>query len=104
MVLEILSGLIASQLAVGALVGFLIGFGLKKLTKTVILLSAFFFGALVYLDATQYVSVNYDKLEFTINTLLQKLGVDLVIPTFLSSSFPLLTSFGVAMAVGLKKG
>jgi len=104
MSLELISGLLASQLAIGGLVGFLIGFGLKKATKIALVLAGIFFVALAYLEYNQFVIVNYEQLELAINGLLQKAGANLSLPSFLTMNLPLLASFGAALAFGFKKG
>ena len=104
MSLELISGLLASQLAIGGLVGFLIGFALKKVTKIALVLAGIFFITLAYLEYNQFITVNYEQFEVAINGMLQKAGANFVLPSFLAMNLPLLVSFGGALAFGFKKG
>jgi len=104
MSLELISGLLASQLAIGGIVGFLIGFALKKVTKIALVLAGIFFVTLAYLEYNQFIIVNYEQFELAINDLLQKAGANFVLPGFLTMNLPLLVSFGGALAFGFKKG
>jgi len=104
MSLELISGLLASQLAIGGIVGFLIGFALKKVTKIALVLAGIFFVTLAYLEYNQFIIVNYEQFELAINDLLQKVGVNFTLPGFLTMNLPLLVSFGGALAFGFKKG
>jgi len=103
MSLELIAGPLASQLAIGGLVGFLLGFILKKITKIALVLAGIFFITLAYLEYTQIITLNYEQFEPTINSLLQKVGANFVIPSFLAMNLPLLVSFVGALAFGFKK-
>lgn len=96
--------MLASQLAIGGLVGFLVGFALKKVTKIALLLAGIFFVTLAYLEYNKFIIVNYEQFELAINGLLQNVGANFVIPSFLAMNLPLLASFGAALAFGFKKG
>lgn len=102
--LELISGLLASQLAIGGLVGFLIGFALKKMVKIALVLAGIFFITLAYLEYNQFITVNYEQFELAINGLLQKAGANFILPKFLAMNMPLLISFVGALAFGFKKG
>ncbi|MFQ5920605.1 MAG: FUN14 domain-containing protein [Nitrososphaerales archaeon] len=103
--MELLSGLLASQLAIGGLVGFLMGFALKKMAKIVMVLAGMSMAALLYLEHNQFVSVNYEKFELALQDMLQMADTtSFILPTFLTMNVPLLASFGGAMAIGFKKG
>lgn len=104
MSLELISGMLASQLAIGGLVGFLIGFALKKITTIAMVLAGIFFIILAYLEYNQFVIVNYEQFELAINGFLQNTGTNFVLPSFLAMNLPLLVSFGGALAFGFKKG
>ncbi len=104
MSLDLISSLLASQLAMGGLVGFLIGFALKKIMKIALVLAGVFFLTVGYLEYNHYITVNYTQMELEINHLLHKAGTNLVLPSFLAMNVPLLGSFGAALALGLKKG
>jgi uncharacterized membrane protein (Fun14 family) len=104
MSMEIISSLLASQLAIGGLVGFLIGFAFKKITKIAFVLAAVFFVSIAYLEYNKVVTLNYEQFEVLVNNIIQKAGANFVLPSFLAMNLPLLVSFGGAMVYGLKKG
>jgi uncharacterized membrane protein (Fun14 family) len=104
MSLELIAGPLASQLVIGGLVGFLIGFILKKVVRIAFVLAGIFFITLAYLEYNQIITLNYEQFEPTINNTLQKVGASFVLPSFLAMNLPLLVSFGGALAFGLKKG
>ena len=104
MSLELIFGPLASQLTIGGLVGFLIGFVFKKVTKIALVLAGIFFITLAYLEYNQIVTLHYEQFEPTINSLLQKVGANFVLPSFLAMNLPLLVTFGGALVFGLKKG
>lgn len=104
MTLEMLWGMLASQLVIGALVGFLIGFVFKKITKVAIALAVIFFMTLAYLEYNQFIIINYEQFALSVNGLLQKVGTNFVLPSFIATNLPLLASFGSALALGFKKG
>jgi uncharacterized membrane protein (Fun14 family) len=102
--MEVIVGILASQLAMGVLVGFLIGFAMKKITKIALALACVFFLTLAYLEYSNFIAVNYEAVALAVNDLLQKIGAKLVIPAFIASNLPILISFGGAMVLGFKKG
>ncbi|MFQ5970345.1 MAG: FUN14 domain-containing protein [Nitrososphaerales archaeon] len=104
MSLDIIAGPLASQLAIGGIIGFLIGFALKKMTKIALVLAGIFFVTLVYLEYNQFITINYEQFELAINGFLQNAGINFALPSFLATNLPLIASFGGALAFGLKKG
>lgn len=103
MSLELIVGPLASQLAIGGIAGFLVGFALKKVTKIALVLAGIFFITLVYLEYNQFITINYEQFELAINGFLQKAGINFAVPSFLATNLPLLASFGGALAFGFKK-
>ncbi|MFY3741213.1 MAG: putative membrane protein (Fun14 family) [Candidatus Nitrosomirales archaeon] len=101
---DLISSLLASQLAIGGLVGFLIGFALKKITKIALVLAGIFFITIAYLEHGKFINVNYEQFELAINNMLQQFGSNLILPSFLAMNLPLIASFGGALAFGLRKG
>lgn len=47
----------------GGLIGFLVGFAIKRIFKILAVIVGLFFGALVYLQAQSVISINWDKLQ-----------------------------------------
>jgi uncharacterized membrane protein (Fun14 family) len=47
----------------GAIVGFLIGYAIKKVMKIFVTIIGIFLGALMYFQSQQIIAVNWDKLQ-----------------------------------------
>ncbi|GIU71753.1 MAG: hypothetical protein KatS3mg003_1232 [Candidatus Nitrosocaldaceae archaeon] len=105
-----LSGLLTSQVAIGGIVGFFMGFAIKKITKIAIFALGFFFLILVYLEYQGFISINYDKITETI----QNVEGDVINPDNITNALPFLqpfflnipsmAGFGAGFVLGLKKG
>ena len=52
------------------IVGFLIGFALKRIMKILAVIAGVFFAALLYLETQQIVNVNWDKIQTISNSVL----------------------------------
>ncbi|RMF31963.1 MAG: hypothetical protein D6752_01065 [Candidatus Nitrosothermus koennekii] len=105
-----LGGLLTSQVAIGGIVGFFMGFAIKKITKIAIFALGFFFLILVYLEYQGFISINYDKITETI----QNVEGDVINPDNITNALPFLqpfflnipsmAGFGAGFVLGLKKG
>ena len=60
----------ASTIGFGGIVGFLIGFMLKRIMKILAVIAGVFFAALLYLESQHIVNVNWDKLQTISNGIL----------------------------------
>ena len=58
----------ASTIGFGGIVGFLIGFALKRIMKILAVIAGVFFAALLYLESQHIVNVNWDKLQTISNS------------------------------------
>jgi len=107
MSLETLTPL-ATQLGTGGIIGFVVGYALKKLFKLIIVLIGIFFVILQYLAYEDFIVINYDKiiarLEGFIVSLMQSGGGGFTLPTFLQANIPFAGSFIAGLGVGLKMG
>jgi uncharacterized membrane protein (Fun14 family) len=56
-----------STIGFGGIVGFLVGFMLKRIMKILAVIAGVFFAALLYLESQHIVNVNWDKIQ-TIST------------------------------------
>ena len=54
----------------GGIVGFLIGFTLKRIMKILAVIAGVFFAALLYLESQHIVNINWDKLQIISNSVL----------------------------------
>jgi uncharacterized membrane protein (Fun14 family) len=59
-----------STVGFGGIVGFLIGFTLKRIMKILAVIAGVFFAALLYLESQHIVNVNWDKLQTISNGVL----------------------------------
>ena len=59
-----------STIGFGGIVGFLIGFTLKRIMKILAVIAGVFFAALLYLESQHIVNVNWDKLQTISNSVL----------------------------------
>jgi uncharacterized membrane protein (Fun14 family) len=61
----------------GGLIGFLVGFAIKRVFKILAVIAGIFFGSLMYLQSQNLISVNWDKLQdmsqWTVTTLAHSL-------------------------------
>src|SRR5437763_13183411 len=62
--------LFVSTIGFGGIVGFLVGFMLKRIMKILAVIAGVFFAALLYLESQHIVNVNWDKLQTISNSIL----------------------------------
>ena len=96
----------------GGLVGYLIGFFIKKLFKILALIAGVFFAALMYLEQQGIVNVNWDKLQGVLSTIVNSTasgGVGgshtaaaALLPTLTNLNIPLTGSMAAGFAIGLR--
>ena len=93
-----------SELGIGGVGGFVVGYALKKLARIVALLLGVGFVALQYLSYKGFIIINYEALKDWVLNLtgqtagLQSLMTDLIV------HIPFGASFGLGFYLGLKKG
>jgi uncharacterized membrane protein (Fun14 family) len=58
-----------STIGFGGIVGFLIGFTIKRIMKILAVIAGVFFAALLYLESQHIVNVNWDKLQTISNSI-----------------------------------
>ena len=59
-----------STIGFGGIVGFLVGFALKRIMKILAVIAGVFFAALLYLESQHIVNLNWDKLQTISNSVL----------------------------------
>jgi uncharacterized membrane protein (Fun14 family) len=59
-----------STVGFGGIVGFLLGFALKRIMKILAVIAGVFFAALLYLESQHIVNVNWDKIQTISNSVL----------------------------------
>ena len=63
-----------STVGFGGIVGFLIGFTIKRIMKILAVIAGVFFAALLYLESQHVVNVNWDKLQTISNGVLSTIA------------------------------
>ena len=95
---------IAFQLGTGGILGFVVGYALKKLFKIVAVLVGLFAIALIYMGYQGVINVNYGKLAEGVGNLLGNVSSMSGLITSVVVNLPFAGSFLAAMALGLKVG
>src|SRR5437868_7741913 len=65
-----------STIGFGGIVGFLIGFMLKRIMKILAVIAGVFFAALLYLESQHIVNLNWDKLQTISNSVLSTITTE----------------------------
>jgi len=105
-----LGGLLTAQVAIGIIIGFFMGYAIKKITKIAIVGIGLFFLLLVYLEYNEFITINYEKITNAITNI----NSDILNPNKIDDTFsifkpffinvPSLVGFGGGFILGLKKG
>jgi uncharacterized membrane protein (Fun14 family) len=104
-----LVSLIVTQVGFGGTLGFLLGYGLKKVAAIVLkiaaLISGLFMLALTWLASTGVITVNFKTFSSVIeNTFTNSIAGLVGSVTLLAEVLPISGSFGVGFYLGAKKG
>jgi len=104
-----LAGLIATQIGFGGTLGFLLGYGLKKVAtivlKAVALVSAIFMLFLAWLASVGVVSISFGAFSDLVENGFAGITAALFSSlTFIAQVLPMSGSFGLGFYVGAKKG
>jgi len=104
-----LAALLATQIGLGGTIGFLLGYGLKKVAtivlKIVAFVSALFMLGLTWLASIGVITINYNTFTSSVGqsftgamaAMMSSLGL-------LAQAFPIGGGFGVGFYIGAKKG
>lgn len=92
------------QLGLGAIGGFVVGFALKKIAKLFIIMLGIFIVALLYLGASDIISINFGALWSTIGGWLGGAGEAASWLVGLIALVPFVGSFAVGFFLGFKIG
>ena len=95
---------IVYQMGVGGVLGFFVGYAIKKLTKLIAVLVGIFALLLIYLGYEGVINVNYDKLEKMLESLTGITGQASKLITPIIANLPFAGSFIAGAAIGLKLG
>lgn len=87
------------------MIGFLIGFAIKKVMKILVIVGGIFFAVLVYLQSQTIVNINWDKLQSTVTTIANSLTDAGQVSTIAGNlGIPLTGGLAAGFAIGLAKG
>ena len=100
---EILSQMVY-QLGAGGILGFIVGYAIKKVVKILIVVVGLFTLGLFLLEYEGIINVNYDKLLQVVENLTGTLGQTSGWINPILAHLPFAGSFAVGAAVGLKVG
>jgi uncharacterized membrane protein (Fun14 family) len=93
----------------GGVVGFLIGFAIKKVMKILVIIAGVFFAALIYLQLQGIININWDKLQSVSESALTTISASLTDTGQISAitgnlGIPLTGGLAAGFAIGLMKG
>lgn len=93
-----------TQLGFGGLMGFIIGFTLKKISKMLLILTGLYFMTLQYLAFKNFITIHYDRFSEILQKLPEAVRGEIMVPTFIIENIPYIGSFTVGFGYGFKKG
>ena len=110
-----------TTVGIGGVVGFLIGFVIKKLFKILAIVAGVFFAVLIYLEQQEMVNMNWDKINATYHGLLSTVtntitnttsgiggnhntAATSLLPTMTNLGIPLTGSTAMGFVIGIMKG
>ena len=104
-----LATLLATQIGFGGTLGFLLGYGIKKiaavLLKIIALISALFMLGLTWLASTGVITVNFNAFTSTVGNSFTGVMAALISSfVFIAQLLPIGGSFGIGFYLGAKKG
>jgi uncharacterized membrane protein (Fun14 family) len=100
---EVLSPIVY-QIGVGGVLGFFVGYAVKKMTKVLAVLIGLGALVLIYLGYQGVISINYDKLVQMIQDLMGRAGQASTSLTPIIANLPFAGSFIAGVAVGVRLG
>ena len=92
------------QLGLGAIGGFVVGFALKKIAKIFLIVLGIFIAALLYLGASDIISINFGALWSAVGGWLGGAGAAASWLVGLIALIPFIGSFAVGFFLGFKLG
>ena len=104
-----LATLLATQIGFGGTLGFLLGYGIKKiagvLLKIIALISALFMLGLTWLASIGVITVNFNAFTSTVgNSFTGAMAALISSFVFIAQLVPISGSFGIGFYLGAKKG
>ena len=103
MSLDLTSSLVA-QLGFGGIVGFVIGYAVKKILKLTLIFLGLYAASLAYLQHRGFITINYDKFSEAFQSLISMIQGGFTLPGFLTTNIPFAGSLIVGFGLGFKAG
>jgi uncharacterized membrane protein (Fun14 family) len=97
-------GPVVYEFGLGAVGGFVVGFALKKIAKIFLIVIGIFIAALLYLGASDIISINFGALWIAIGGWLGGAGAAASWLIGLIAILPFIGSFAVGFLLGFKLG
>jgi uncharacterized membrane protein (Fun14 family) len=98
-----LTGLVA-QIGVGGILGFLVGYALKKVAKLLMVLAGILVMVLAYLGLRGVITVNFEALESLISSGISSGSWLVQVAVSILTAIPFAGSFLAGFLLGLRKG
>ena len=95
---------IVYQLGIGGVLGFFVGYAVKKITKVIAVLIGLGALLLIYLGYEGVININYDELAQMIQNLMGTASQATTVLTPIIANLPFAGSFIAGVAVGVKLG
>jgi uncharacterized membrane protein (Fun14 family) len=98
---------LATQLGFGGVIGFVVGYAVRKLLKILAIFVGVIFLFTQYLAWQGFIEIHYNRVYEAAEGLLQNFGggvTEFSIPAFITANVPLAGSFVVGLGIGLKLG
>jgi len=98
------------QLGAGGLIGFMVGYAIKKLIKLLLVIGGLLTLLALYLSHEGYISINWEKIGVKVEEWLSKItgagegGTATLLVKTIVENLPFAGSFLVGLAAGLKAG
>ena len=96
---------ILATIGISGLIGFAVGYALKKILKLALIVIGLFIGTLFALDYLGIVEVHYNKLLYYANLVVHEfMGFSNAVYSHVVASIPMAAGFIAGFILGLKKG
>ena len=96
---------LVTQLGMGGIAGFVVGYAVKKVLKITLVVLGVFFVGLLYMAHIGFIEINYEEVTAAFESVVVRLmegGATL--PNLLTTNLPLAGSFIFGFGIGLKLG
>lgn len=92
------------QLGFGGVLGFTMGYAIKKVLKILLILSGLYAASLQYLAYKGYITIHFDRISESFRKILELAQGGFTLPNFLTANIPFIGSFTAGLGLGFKTG